>query len=161
MLSTLDGLGVGLQTESFPRSRPATVSAEPRWPCRVSSQVHFVVHLSGDIRSPRPSGSTKASSADRSPGPRSTAFFRPSTRTTDPPQQRLIRIQFSRSAQDRADPNPGRNSDEQQRGAGATMKGKNVIGVEGKVGECLRSAMCTVKGELPWYASTRGRIVFR
>jgi len=48
-------------SEAFLRSRPATVSAETRWPCpRVSSaasfRVDFVVQRSGDIGWPRSSG---------------------------------------------------------------------------------------------------------
>ena len=54
------------------RSRSPTVSAPTLWPWRVSSpasvRVDLVVHRSGDIGSPRSSGSTSASSAGRSPG---------------------------------------------------------------------------------------------
>ena len=63
------------------RSRSATVSAPTRWPWRVSSpasvRVDLVVHRSGDIGSPRSSGSTRASSAGRSPGSTSAARLRP------------------------------------------------------------------------------------
>ena len=57
------------------------MSAPALWPWRVSSaaraRVDFVVHRSGDIGSPRSSGSTRASSAGRSPGSRSAARLRP------------------------------------------------------------------------------------
>ena len=57
------------------------MSAPTWWPCRVSSaarlRVDLVVHRSGDIGSPRSSGSTRASSARRSPGSRSAACLRP------------------------------------------------------------------------------------
>ena len=63
------------------RSRSPTVSAPTRWPWRVSSaarlRVDFVVHRSGDIGSPRSSGSTRASSAGPSPGSISAARLRP------------------------------------------------------------------------------------
>lgn len=57
------------------------MSAPTRWPWRVSSsasvRVDFVVHRSGDIGSPRSSGSTRASNAGRSPGSRSATRLRP------------------------------------------------------------------------------------
>jgi hypothetical protein len=63
------------------RSTSPTTSAETRRPWRVSSvarlRVDFVVHRSGDIGSPRRSGSTNAGSADRRPGLRSTTRLRP------------------------------------------------------------------------------------
>src|SRR5260370_29925562 len=63
------------------RSRSPTVSAEPLWRWRVSSaasvRVDIVVQRSGDIGSPRSCGSTRASSAGRSPGSRSAARLRP------------------------------------------------------------------------------------
>ncbi len=78
----LDGLGVALQLNPAARSRSPTVSAETLWPWRVSSsarlRVDFAVHRSGDIGSPRSCGSTRASSAGRSPGSRSAARLRPS-----------------------------------------------------------------------------------
>ena len=57
------------------------MSALTRCPCRASSaasvRVDFVVHRSGDIGSPRSSGSTSPSSAGRSPGSRSATRLRP------------------------------------------------------------------------------------
>ncbi len=77
--STVLALACRLKPSS--RSRPATVSAETRCPWRVSSadsfRVDFVVQRSGDIGSPRSSGSTSASSAGRSPESSTAAFFRP------------------------------------------------------------------------------------
>src|SRR6266516_4978315 len=70
------------------RSRSPTVSAETRCPWPVSSwaslRVDFVVQRNGDIGSPRSSGSTSASSADRSPGSTSAVFLRP------PPERRTL-----------------------------------------------------------------------
>lgn len=57
------------------------MSALTRCPARVGScasvRVDFTVHRSGDIGSPRTSGSTSANSADRSPGFRSATLLRP------------------------------------------------------------------------------------
>lgn len=57
-------LGLACRLKPSSRSSPATVSAETRWPRRVSSaasfRVDFVVQRTGDIGSPRSSGSTNA-----------------------------------------------------------------------------------------------------
>ncbi len=63
------------------------MSAEIRCPWEVSSvarcRVDFVVHRSGDMGSPRMSGSTRASNAGRSPE------FRSATRLRPPPGRRI------------------------------------------------------------------------
>ena len=78
----LDRLGVALQAEPLgPQQVTDGVGADPV-PLAGSAppaslRVDFVVHRSGDIGSPRSSGSTRASSAGRSPGSRSAGRLRP------------------------------------------------------------------------------------
>ena len=89
------------------RSRSATVSGPTRWPWRVNSvasaRVDFVVHRSGDIESPRSSGSTRANGAGRSPGSRSAARLRP-------PPGRRARRRAAAPAAGPPRPPPGRRA---------------------------------------------------
>ena len=81
VLAALGDLGVALQAEPQPRSIRATVRSDTGCPAPVSAsarlRVDLVVHTSGDIGSPRVSGSTSAFSAAVSPGSVSASFLRP------------------------------------------------------------------------------------
>jgi hypothetical protein len=81
------------------------------WPWRVSSaaslRVDLVVHRSGDTGSPRSSGSTRASSAERSPRSTSAARLRPPTRPARPVQRLSTRVQLSNAQRHRGLPDPG------------------------------------------------------
>ena len=96
VLGALDGLGVALQAEALLAQQvadgvgatPCALAGSARRPaCRVD----FVVHRSGDIGSPRSSGSTSASSAGRRPGSRSADRLAAPARPADPAQRLLAR----------------------------------------------------------------------
>jgi hypothetical protein len=81
VLLSLNGLGAALQAEPLLPQQVPDGTGGNLWPWRVSSAARLrddlVVHRSGDIGSPRSSGSTRASSAGRSPRSSAAAFLRP------------------------------------------------------------------------------------
>ena len=104
------------------------MSALTRCPWRVSSSasslVDLVVQRSGDIGSPRMSGSTRASSAGRSPGSSCHGLLASAAGPTNPSQRFRPGLQLDHAVADRRLADPGRLSD----GADPTMAQQPCLG---------------------------------